>query len=140
MSNKWIYKPKTEKQIKTMFYSKKPMEFQSLDAFHNWYTNYPKECHYCGLNEEESQEIVHLGLLTSNRFPLGGKTRRGVFRGYWLEIDRKNPNGAYSEENCVMACDFCNNDKSDVFSAEQYQEFQKDRVGFLRRLLENLNR
>lgn len=137
MNDKWTYKLKTEKQIKSMFHTKKPMGFQNLKMFREWYINHPKVCHYCSLTEEESQEIVHRGLLTSKRFPLGGQTRRGVFRGYWLEIDRKNPNGEYSEENCVLSCGFCNNDKSDVFSDIQYQEFREDRVGFLRRLLKS---
>ena len=140
MSKEWKYKPKTIEQIKSMFNSKKPMDFKKLEDFKTWYVNHPKTCHYCSLKEEESQEIVHLGLLTSKRFPFEGKTRRGVFRGYWLEIDRKNPDGPYSEENCVLSCGFCNNDKSDVFSDTQYLEFREDRVGFLRRLLKNENK
>ena len=140
MSAKGIYKPKPERQVSTMLKSKSPMGFRSLDEFKRWYVDTPKKCHYCGLKEEESQEIVHRGLLTSKRFPLHGKTRQGVFRGYWLEIDRKNADGPYSEDNCVMSCTFCNNDKSDVFSGQQYLEFREDRIGFLRRLLVSSSR
>ncbi len=118
-----------------MFKTKKPMGFSSIEVFSDWYFNLPKVCHYCGLKEEESQEIIHEGILVSKRFPKGGLIHRGVFRGYWLEIDRKNPNGKYSIENCVLACVFCNNDKSDVFSEDQYKEFCMDRIGFLRKLL-----
>jgi len=46
-----------------------------------------------------------------------------------------DPKGPYSKDNCVLSCGFCNNDKSDVFSYDQYIEFREDRVGFLRRLL-----
>jgi 5-methylcytosine-specific restriction endonuclease McrA len=41
-------------------------------------------------------------------------------RGFNLEVDRKDPKGKYSPENCVLACYPCNNAKSDVFS---YNEF-----------------
>ena len=136
MNNKnWIYRPKSEKQIKNMFLTKKPMGFKSLIDFQNWYNKNPKVCKYCGLTEEESQEIIHRGLLKSKRFPLSGLIRQGVFRGYWLEIDRKNPDGPYSTENCVFSCTFCNNDKSDIFSYNQYLEFREDRISFLRKLL-----
>lgn len=135
MNGNWTYRPKSEDQIRNMWKSKSPMGFSSFDEFNRWYRESPKACHYCGLTEEESQEIVHRGLLTSKRFPLNGETRRGVFRGYWLEIDRKQSDGPYSPKNCVISCGFCNNDKSDVFNEKQYLEFSKDRVGFLRRLL-----
>lgn len=135
MSANWTYAPKTEAQIRSMWKTKPNMGFGSFEDFSSWYRESLKSCHYCGLTEAESQEIVHLGLLTSKRFPIKGKTRRGVFRGYWLEIDRKDSCEPYSRENCVLSCTFCNNDKSDVFNDSQYMEFMKDRIGFLRRLL-----
>ena len=131
----WTYRPKSEKQIKSMYNTKKPMEFNEITDFHKWYNKTKKECRYCGLSEKESQEIIYKGLLTSKRFPYKGLTKRGVFRGYWLEIDKMDPKGPYSKDNCVLSCGFCNNDKSDVFSYDQYIEFREDRVGFLRRLL-----
>ena len=135
MSENWKYRPKSEQQIQRMLAQKNPMRFRSQDEFRKWYHDAPKRCHYCGLTEEESQEIIHRGLLTSKRFPIRGETRPGVFRGYWLEIDRRDPSGPYASENCVLACGFCNNDKSDVFDEQQYLEFMRDRVGFLRSLL-----
>ena len=134
----WIYKPKSDKQLSDWYKSKvreKKSGFLSYDDFREWYDNKPKFCHYCGLTEKESQLIVHKGLLTSNRFPIHGETRAGVNRGYWLEVDKKNPKGIYSRENCELTCYFCNNDKSDVFSEVQYKEFKKDRTGFLRKLI-----
>lgn len=135
----WKYIERPEQALKT-WYNTKVREgisgFENFEDFKDWYSQ-EKVCHYCGLTEVECQEIVHKGILTSNRFPLNGIFARGVNRGYWLEFDRKQPKGKYSRENCVLSCYFCNNDKSDVFTDSQYIEFKKDRVGFLKSLLKN---
>lgn len=137
---KWTYQVKTEQTLKNWYSNKKSsnkeaMGFASPSEFVEWYRKQEKVCHYCGLEEEESQEIVHKGLLTSNRFPLAGRLKQGVNRAYWLEIDRKEPKGKYDENNAVLSCYFCNNDKSDVFSAEQYFQFFQNRRAFLLKLL-----
>ena len=138
----WNYEKKTEEQLRKWFSNKKSRNpevigFESVDEFLEWYKKEEKVCYYCGLTEENSQEIVHKGILTSNRFPTGGIFSQGVNRGYWLEIDRKEPKGQYSLNNCVLSCYFCNNDKSDVFTDNQYIKFTKDRVGYLRQLLDS---
>jgi hypothetical protein len=97
---------------------KKLNNFCDFNDFKNWYDSQIKICVYCNLIEEDCQKIVATGLLSSNRFPIKGKVYRGRARGMWLEVDRKNPKKKYSRENCVLACYFCNNDKSDVFSYE----------------------
>ena len=135
----WNYLKKSEKQLKNWFSNKKSskkdnIKFIDFNDFKEWYNNKEKICFYCGLKEEESQKIVHNGLLKSSRFPFEGKITRGINRGYWLEIDRKNPNGKYSSKNCELSCYFCNNDKSDVFNAVQYKEFIKDRIEFLKKI------
>ena len=63
---------------------------------------------------------------------------QGRTRGVWLEIDRKKPKESYSEDNCVLACYFCNNDKSDVFeSAEEYIKFKENRLIYLQNIIKN---
>ena len=37
------------------------------------------------------------------------------------KIDRKLPNLEYSEENCCMACYWCNNAKTDEFSPKEFK-------------------
>ena len=136
----WRYQKKTDKQLKEWF-NRKVREncsgFNDFADFRDWYDNQLKVCFYCSLTEEESQKIVHSGLLTSIRFPLNGFMARGVNRGYWLEIDKKDPTGIYSSENCELACYFCNNDKSDVFDHTQYREFVGNRPEYIRTLLRN---
>ncbi len=137
----WEYKVKSKKQLESWYNDKVKQNlngFESFDDFYSWYEVCVLDgtCFYCGLTERESQQIVHDGLLTSKRFPLGGRFSQGVNRGFWLEIDKRNPKGQYSRENSVPCCYFCNNDKSDVFTDEQYKEFIKDRPAFLKQLLE----
>jgi len=66
-----------------------------------------KKCHYCGIEEEDFFQIW-------GKF-YGGKRRK-------LEVDRKDNEKGYNEENCVLACPICNNAKSDRFT---YEEFKK---------------
>ncbi|WP_255036751.1 hypothetical protein [Lacihabitans soyangensis] len=106
-----------------------------MNSFLKWYQYQEKVCRYCGVSEKTCQEVIHKGLLNSKRFATEGVFARGVNRGYWLEIDRKEPNEPYSENNCVLACYFCNNDKSDVFNEKQYLEFKENRSDFLRKLI-----
>jgi hypothetical protein len=132
------YIPKPIDKLKADFTRRKQdgrSDFVDFEEFNNWYSSKEKKCHYCGLREEECQEIVVTGVLKSNRFPQGGVLGRGQSRGMWLEIDRLKPKGSYSIDNCVLCCYFCNNDKSDVFHGEDYREFQNNRVGYLRKLL-----
>ena len=88
--------------------------------FISWYNNNRKKgCYYCGLSENQSKELAFK--LGSKRFPDKEVKKKGS-RGLNLEVDRKVPDGNYSAENCVLACYFCNNDKSDVFNHNQYME------------------
>jgi hypothetical protein len=128
---------KTDTQLSNWFKEKVRQgksNFLNFDQFKLWYDNSEKVCHYCGLTEQESQNIVRTKL-KSNRFPKNGIHERGTSRGMWLEIDRYQPDGKYEIPNIVLCCYFCNNDKSDIFNGDQYKIFMKDRISFLRQLL-----
>jgi len=133
------YIAKTEKQLKNNFTSRvreSLNDFKDFEDFLMWYRAQDKKCHYCGLTEQESQKIVMTGILKSNRFPESGIIKQGRSRGVWLEVDRLLPKEKYSRDNCVLCCYFCNNDKSDVFTSEDYFKFRENRAGFLKKKLE----
>lgn len=137
---KFIFKEKTEAQLKAKYYKRETRSlngFKNFDDFKSWYIEKDKKCRYCKISESEVQEIVVLGLLKSKRFPENGRTSQGRARGMWLEVDRFNPNEKYSRENCVLACYFCNNDKSDVFVGSEYLDFYQNRAQFLKNLIKN---
>lgn len=137
----WSYTEKSKKSLASWYYAKARLEkskFIDYLDFLNWYTEEPKVCYYCGIREDEMQEIVHKGILTSKRFPKDGKFARGVNRGYHLEIDQKKPKEGYGRDNAVLACYFCNNDKSDVFADDnEYLAFYQNRARYLRDKLRN---
>jgi len=67
-----------------------------------------RKCHYCEIEEEDFIQIW-------------GKIYGGEKRGK-LEVDRKDNEKGYNEENSVLSCPICNNAKSDKFT---YEEFLK---------------
>jgi 5-methylcytosine-specific restriction endonuclease McrA len=136
------YKTKPINKLKADYSRRKQTghdSFLNFESFEKWYNNQEKVCHYCGLLEKESQEIVMTSILKSNRFPQDGKLGRGQSRGVWLEVDRIKPKENYSPENCVLACYYCNNDKSDIFHGDDYKKFKTNRVEFLRELIQQNN-
>lgn len=76
------------------------------------------KCPYCNISIDEIYE------LSSKR-----QIFKKNFRGWKLEIDRKKPNYEYSPENCVLACYWCNNAKTDEFTEAEFlpiaQEIRK---------------
>jgi len=120
------------KRIRTLYYNKRSKEdefdtnaFSDFNVFYKWYIaqyiSQDGKCYYCGTDERIIAELLER--LYSDR--------KRVKRGLHLEIERKekNPN-IYTPSNCVLACYFCNNDKSDIFTEIQYRAYLKDRKGF----------
>ncbi len=69
-----------------------------------------QECHYCKITKDEIHEMGRSKLLNKKNL-----------RGWNLEIDRLEPNLEYTKNNCVMACYWCNNAKTDEFTAEEFE-------------------
>ncbi|HYE68261.1 MAG TPA: hypothetical protein VEA58_06580 [Anaerovoracaceae bacterium] len=139
---KFEYKPKSKDRLSAWFSFRDKERlngFEDRQQFYTWFQQQQKVCCFCGLTEEESQKIALLGLIKSKRFPQGGVTDRGKARGVWLEITRDDPSKNFTVENSILACYWCNNDKSDLFTAKEYKKFSADRVGYLRKLLTALS-
>lgn len=87
-------------------------------AFHNWHTQTERKCHYCGITEEEIQKLI-----TENKIV----TKRLTTRGRSLEIERLEPNEKYDNlQNLVYCCYWCNNAKTDEFTAEEFKPIGKE--------------
>ena len=83
-----------------------------------------KNCHYCKITKEEINVLAEKKLINKKNL-----------RGYTLEIDRLNSNKEYYKENCVMACYWCNNAKTDEFTQEEFLIIGKEiRNVFMARL------
>lgn len=75
--------------------------------FIKWYNDNNKSCYYCQIPYEILQQIEW-----KTKF-LNGRNR--VFA-----VDRKNNNSNYNKNNICLACDLCNNLKTDFFGSEEF--------------------
>lgn len=72
------------------------------------------KCEYCGISLEEIEALADKRMLHKKND-----------RGWSLEIDRLNSNYEYTRDNCVMACYWCNNAKTDEFTEDEFKEIGK---------------
>jgi hypothetical protein len=105
-------------------------EFENADTFAMWWLKQLREqgecCHYCGTPIAKIREFIDREALRTrnNRSKKDEKTGRSINgRGRELELECKSPDEGYSKSNCVLACMYCNNDKSDIFSEAEYKQF-----------------
>ena len=100
---------------------KKLAGFADKASFTSWYFaelyTHEKKCHYCHTSILEIRHLLNRGIID------GRRVKAGALRGPNFEIDRKDPNGAYTEDNCVLSCYYCNNDKSNTYSYAIYKNY-----------------
>lgn len=121
--------PETNMQIDDIYLSMKVSERDLIPALSKWRKEYynkvfknqfqlnkfnelleAKRCYYCEITLDE------IFILIENK-----KLYKKNERGWRMEIDRKEPNLEYSDDNCVPACYWCNNAKTDEFNAEEFK-------------------
>jgi len=83
----------------------------SRDEFFAWLAHAQRQCHYCGVAEEQLGRL-HAAL---------GLARRSTR----LEIDRRDNDRPYETGNLVLACYVCNAHKVDFFSESEFLEIAK---------------
>ncbi|MEX2411667.1 MAG: hypothetical protein WD607_09940, partial [Candidatus Paceibacterota bacterium] len=120
---KWWDETESDRKIinraKQLFNNKKgnvDFEFPTKDngyAFYIWFSEQKRVCYYCGTEETVLAELFNEKVLSSKRF-----------RGRSLELERLDSKGnKYNEKNCVLACYFCNNHKSDIISDGDFMTY-----------------
>jgi hypothetical protein len=88
----------------------------SLKKFIIWYLKNEKEgCSYCKCNNKDLFKFYKKTI----------KYNKRPTRGMSLEVDRRKSNKKYSEDNCFLACYWCNNAKTDVFKDKEFKEIGK---------------
>lgn len=115
------------RRIRQLYNNKKGtnFEFPNFNKFYRWYIDqYSKQngcCYYCKTEENVIADLFEKKYTSVKR----------PNRGKHLEVERRDSNSnKYNAENCVLACYFCNNDKSDIFTENEYFEYLKDRKLF----------
>ena len=71
-----------------------------------------RECYYCKITETEIRSLFEAGRLS---------TKRLSTRGFKMEVDRLSPNEGYVQGNIALCCYWCNNAKTDEFTAEEFK-------------------
>ncbi|SHN17143.1 hypothetical protein [Mucilaginibacter sp. OK098] len=108
-------------RVLKLYTSQKHIEgFQSKYKFMEWFINQLNKqdfkCYYCETSIFDIRELMEKEKLKKRKIGHG-------FRGPILEIDKMNNDLGYRPSNCVLACYYCNNDKSYTLDSEKYKEF-----------------
>ena len=91
------------------------------DYFKLVFTSKLKEQDFKSFEKDENCGYCKTSILTIREMMKSNKIFKKNERGYNLELDRKDPNMEYSTQNCIMACYWCNNAKTDEFNADEFE-------------------
>jgi len=85
--------------------------FNTFKEFIKWWNEQGNVCHYCEIDAATS------GFAFRSRI---FRPKKDAWKNGVLQIEKKNPNGIYKPDNCVLACPLCNNAKSDMITSEEF--------------------
>lgn len=98
-------------------------KFENFAEFYDWHKSQGNTCFYCGTEQHKIRTLVEEG---KKENPFGIYSSQLKNRGRNLELERINSkSNDYSDTNCALVCYFCNNDKSNVITGEDYIKFFK---------------
>lgn len=86
------------------------------------------QCHYCGISRKQVIELEKHAKDTENYQKIDWYHSQGLTKRprKTLEVDQKNPNAGYEQNNIVLACSWCNNAKTDTFTYEEFKVIAKN--------------
>lgn len=86
----------------------------SEDEFVDFYKSddFDRECHFCNIKESEIDKLILSQKINTKRLGTRGKK---------MEIERLKPNEGYVKGNIALCCYWCNNAKTDEFSAKEFK-------------------
>ncbi len=129
------YLEKEKLRVSKLYKEKHRNGFITKETFVDWYIKQIQKqdfkCYYC-----ETSIFYMIKLIESN-YLKARKIGYGV-RGKVLEIDKKVNENGYNPENCVLACYYCNNDKSYTIESDEYKKyFGNNRKKYFENLLKS---
>lgn len=119
---------------------KRNIQFEfTLDEFVKFYTK-SNECFYCSSTISDANRILSLIREYSGCdeiiLSLQKKTGASNFYSKRFSVDRMNSFGEYSENNCVIACQFCNCAKGFLIPADLYKSIAPGTIANIVRICE----
>lgn len=113
------YLEKQHARVQKLYTKAKHKGFANKLDLADWYVGQLKQfncrCYFCETSILDINKLIEEGLLKTRA--VRGKGKRGPV----LEIDKNDK--FYSKDLCVLACYYCNNDKSYTTSAKDYKQF-----------------
>lgn len=116
--------------------------FNDFVNFYRWYANQIEnkgnKCHYCGTTESNLKKLFKEKDDESEKKkkPLYSKKRSFTAT---LQVDRKDSCKGYNVDNCVLACAFCNNAKSDMVRYKDLEFFKEHFKEFVQKFYTHLD-
>jgi 5-methylcytosine-specific restriction endonuclease McrA len=88
------------------------------DDFYEFYKSddFDRECNFCSIKESEIDKLILSKKINTKRLGTRGKK---------MEIERLKPNEGYVKDNIALCCYWCNNAKTDEFTAEEFRPIGK---------------
>lgn len=128
------YFDKEWKRVRNLYSKAKHSPFGDATGLAHWFVAQLKDndcqCYYCETSIHDINILIDAGLLKERKIGYG-------FRGRILEIDKND--STYIKENCVLACYYCNNDKSYITDKIDYKTyFGANRKKYFELLIEKI--
>lgn len=122
MNDSELFLQSEQKRVERLFSKEKHLQgFQNKNELSKWFSRKLAEqdfcCKYCETSIFTIRQLIHEGLLNPRR------VRGSGLRGPVLEIDKVRNKDGYQPNNCVLACYYCNNDKSYTLDGEVYKQY-----------------
>lgn len=108
-------------RVGNLFSTKHRAGFGNKEKFAKWFLSRLSSQKYCCYYCETS--IFTLISLIQQKILKPRKIGHGKTRGEVLEIDKEVNELGYTPKNCVLACCYCNNDKSSIIDGTDYKTF-----------------
>ncbi|TCC92414.1 hypothetical protein EZ428_11890 [Pedobacter frigiditerrae] len=126
-----------ERVLKLYTVNHKP-GFSTKQELSDWYLSQIQKqnynCYYCETSIFDIRSLIEVNVLKARKIRYG-------FRGLVLEIDKKENSLGYQKENCVLACYYCNNDKSYTMDSNLYKKyFGISRFNFFQALINQMRK
>jgi hypothetical protein len=118
--NKTAFSTLEHERALNLFSTKHRVGFTSKTVFASWFTLRLQQqdfcCYYCETSILDIRSLISQGLLKTRATGYGQ-------RGPVLEIDKKENHLGYNQDNCVLSCYYCNNDKSYTLDSAAYKQY-----------------
>lgn len=104
------------KSAKKQYFKYYEKEILTPGNFNFFWNKENRSCQYCGISEKQIECLAQKVKIETKRFYSRGKT---------MEIDKIDAFGEYTKDNIILSCYWCNNARTDEFTAAEFKLIAK---------------